>query len=219
MIAYKSKPFSTGTLGLFAKKAICANCGYTMRSSISRGKHYLKCSSRHVSKDSCIGSFISVDSLEKRVIDELNKLSAEFLNTSEVEQNIKFCNDLQEQKTKTLSEIACYQKKIAEYTKGIKDLYVDKIKGIVSESDFIDLSKDFTSEKTRLERLIVDCQKKIDAIDDKIEAGDNRREVVEKYMNLAHLNRPMVEVLIDHISVYKRVPGTYTSPIEIHWNF
>ena len=106
MIAYKSKPFSTGTLGLFAKKAICANCGYTMRSSVSRGKHYLKCSSRHVSKDSCIGSFISVDSLEKRVIDELNKLSAEFLNTSEVEQNIKFCNDLQEQKTKTLSDLS-----------------------------------------------------------------------------------------------------------------
>ena len=41
-------------------------------------------------KDACIGSFISVDKLEKAVIDELNKLSAEYLDKDELEQNVQF---------------------------------------------------------------------------------------------------------------------------------
>ncbi len=92
------------------------NCGYTMRSSKNHGKHYLQCSNRHVAKDACIGSFISVDKLEKAVIDELNKLSAEYLDKDELEQNVQFNNDLRGQKEALETEIAAYQK-IAEYTK------------------------------------------------------------------------------------------------------
>ena len=44
------------------------------------------------------GSFISVDKLEKAVIDELNKLSAEYLDKDELEQNVQFNNDLRGQK-------------------------------------------------------------------------------------------------------------------------
>ena len=90
LVAQKAKPFTVGTIGLFARKARCMNCGYTMRSSKNHGKHYLQCSNRHVAKDACIGSFISVDKLEKAVIDELNKLSAEYLDKDELEQNVQF---------------------------------------------------------------------------------------------------------------------------------
>ena len=33
LIEQRAKPFDVGTIGLFARKARCANCGYTMRSS------------------------------------------------------------------------------------------------------------------------------------------------------------------------------------------
>lgn len=33
MVTEKAKPFTVGTVGLFARKARCMNCGYTMRSS------------------------------------------------------------------------------------------------------------------------------------------------------------------------------------------
>ena len=78
IIAARAKPFDVGTVGLFARKVRCANCGYTMRSSKNRGKHYLQCSNRHVAKDACIGSFIAVDKLDKIVIQELNTLSQRY---------------------------------------------------------------------------------------------------------------------------------------------
>lgn len=219
LIAQRAKPFAIGTIGLFARKARCANCGYVMRSSKTRGQHYLQCSNRHVAKDACIGSFISVDKLEQAVIAELNRLTAEYLDKDELEQNIEFCDNLQEQKSRMLSDIAIYEKKIAEYAKGIRELYIDKVKGIISESDFVEMSKGFTTEKERLVRIIADTEKQLAEIDKKIEAGDNRKELIEQYTNLEHLNREIVETLIDYISVGKRIPGTRNVPIEIHWNF
>ena len=163
--------------------------------------------------------FISVDRLERLVIDELNRLSAEYLDKDELEQNIEFCGNLQGQKDRLSADLATYRKKALEYSKGIRDLYMDKVKGLISESDFIDMSKGFSTERDRLERVIADGEKQLAELDEKIAAGDNRRELIEKYTNLEHLTREIVETLIDYISVGKRIPGTRDVPIEIHWNF
>ena len=219
----KARPFSDGTIGLFARKARCENCGYTMRSSKSapqRGsKHYLKCSNRHVAKDACIGSFISVDKLERIVINELNRFAAEYLDKDELELNIEFSDNLLGQKRRLLADIATYEKKVKEYSRGIRELYLDKVKGVLSENDFLEMSEEFTSERTRLENAIAEGQKKLVEIEEKIKKGDNRRELIEQYTNLEHLTREMVETLIDYVSVGKRIPGTKDVPVEIHWNF
>ena len=219
LVAQRAKPFITGNIGLFARKARCANCGYTMRSSKNHNRHYLQCSNRHVAKDACIGSFISVEKLEQAVIAELHRLSAEYLDKDELERNIEFCGNLQKQKSRMQCDITAYEKKIAEYAKGLRELYLDKVKGLISENDFIELSKGFTTEKERLERVVLDGQNQLSEIEQKIEIGDNRRELIEQYLGIEHLNREIVETLIDHVSVSRRIPGTRDVPIEIHWNF
>ena len=223
LVAQRAKPFDVGTIGLFARKARCVNCGYIMRSSKTSpnrgGRHYLQCPNRHVANGACIGSFISVDRLEKMVIGELNQLATEYLDKDELEQNIEFCGNLQEQKERLLADLTVYQKKVDEYSKGIRELYMDKVKGLISECDYVDMSKGFTTERDRLERVIADGEKQLAEIEEKIAAGDNRRELIEQYTNLEHLTREIVETLIDYISVGKRIPGTRDVPIEIHWNF
>lgn len=223
MVAQRAKPFDVGTIGLFAKKARCANCGDTMRSGKTSpkrgGKHYLQCANRHIAKDACIGSFIAVDKLEQLVMEELKRLSAEYLDRDELERSIEFCENLQEQKARLRTDLAVYQKKIEEYAKGIRELYMDKVRGLISEGDFADLSKGFSAERTRLERVVVETEKQLVQLEENIAAGDNRRELIEQYTNLDHLTREVVETLIDYISVGKRIPGTKDVPIEIHWNF
>ena len=219
MIAERAKPFDCGTVGLFARKAICANCGYTMRSSKNHGRHYLQCSNRHVAKDACIGSFISVEKLEQMVIDELSWLAATYLDKNELERNIEFCENLQGQKRQLLDTLSAYEKKIAEYTKGLRDLYMDKVKGLLNDSDFSALSKEFSSEKSRLERVLLDGQRQLAELEERIAVGDNRRALVEQYAAPGRLTREIVEILIDHITVGKRIPGTHDVPIEIYWNF
>lgn len=223
LIAQRAKPFATGDVGLFARKARCAHCGYGMRSSKSSpqrgGRRYLQCSNRHVAKDACVGSFISVDRLERLVLDELNRLSAEYLDKDELERNIELCDPPQGQKDRLRAELAAYREKAGEYAKGIRELYLDKAKGLLSENEYVEMSRDFALERGRFERVIADGEKRLAELDEKIAAGDTRRERIEKYTHLEHLTREIVEALIDYISVGKRVPGTRDVPIEIHWNF
>ena len=219
MLAERAKPFDVGTVGLFSRKVRCANCGYIMRSHKNHEKHYLQCANRHVSKDSCTGAFIPVDRLEQIVIEELERLSDEYLDKDELEKNIEFCDNLKEKKAKLLTDTEAYRKKVSDLTKGIRELYLDKVKGLITESDFIDISKEFNTEKQRLERVISDGEKQVAEIEEKITAGDDRRELIEQYTDLKHLDRETVEALIDYIVVDKRIQGTNDYPVEIHWNF
>lgn len=81
------------------------------------------------------------------------------------------------------------------------------------------MSKDFTQNRDRFERMIADNEMKIKAIDEQIQSGESRQDIVRRYANIEHLTREMVEILIDHITIGKRIKGTQDIPIEIHWNF
>lgn len=219
LVQERVKPFGVGTIGMFARKARCANCGYVMRSSKSRGKHYLRCSNRHVAKDACIGSFISVEKLEQLVIDELNRLSKEYLNKDDLEKNIELCNNFQVQKDSIIKNIATYEKRVAELSNGIRGLYMDKVKGLITASDYAVISKDFADKRERLEHLISENRIHLEELCAKLKDGDGRKEIIAHYAKPTQLNREMVEILVDYISVGKRITGTKDVPITIHWNF
>ena len=72
------------------------------------------------------------------VIDEINRLSAEYLDKDELEQNIEFCNNLQGQKKGWFQKLPPTIKKL-QNTQKVFVIYMDKVKGLISESDFIDL--------------------------------------------------------------------------------
>ena len=64
---------------------------------------------------------------------------------------MEFHSNVKEKKTALETQLATYQKKIEEDAKVIRELYLDKVKGILSENDFLNLSKDFTNDRERLE--------------------------------------------------------------------
>ena len=219
LISEKVKPFTSGFVGIFARKVRCMSCGYTMRSSKSRGRHYLQCSNRHVSKDACVGAFISVGRLEELVLQELHRLSEQFLDREELERNLAFSNTLQAQKVQLQQQLSAFQQQGEAFTKALRELYLDKVRGVLSETDFLLLSEDISQEKTAAEQRIEAVHRQLEDLEARIAAGDNRKELVRRYTNLEHLTREIVEVLIDYILVGKRKPGEADPPVEIHWNF
>ena len=219
MVAARTKPFDVGSIGLFARKVRCANCGYTMRSTKNRGRHYLQCSNRHVAKDACVGSFISVDRLEQMVIRELNDLTRIYLDQDELERNVTFNQNLEQQKTSWLEVRSRLRKQVEENRSYLRTLYMDKVKGLVSPEDYVAMADSFAEDRQRLEAQIKEADLRLEELDARMLAGDQRRELIRQYTHVEHLTREMVEVLIDYITVGKRIPGTHEVPIEIHWNF
>ena len=96
---------------------------------------------------------------------------------------------------------------------------MDKVKGLLSESDYVEMSEDFTTERDRLMRIVADGEEQLSEIEGKIAAGGNPRDLIGQYTTPERLTREMVEALIDYVCVGKRIPGTKDVPIEIHWSF
>ena len=115
--------------------------------------------------------------------------------------------------------MAACRKKIEEDSEGIRQLYVDKVKGLISAEDFVELSKEFTEERERMKRLIAEGEGRIERLEERMQSEDHRKELIAQYTNLEHLNREMVDVLIDYITVGRRRKETHQVPVEIHWNF
>lgn len=219
IINQRSKPFGTGKIGLFSKKAFCAYCGYAMLSTKSHGKHYLKCPCRHIAENACIGSFISVEKLENTVLDELRKLTAKYLDKPALEKNIRFIDYNSEQINYLRKELLRYENKISDNSRCIQQLYLDKAKGIISEKNFVDLSVFFNAEIEKFEALAINIRHRISDLDTLADQPLSPVKIAEKYTNCDRLSNDIVSFFIDKIYIGKRIPGTRNVPIEIHWNF
>ncbi len=218
-IAQRAKPFSGGEIGLFSRKVLCANCGYTMRSSKNHGRHYLQCSSRHAARDACVGSFISVSLLEQIVLQELARLSDQYLDRDALERGIELKSGLEERRRRLMANLAAYRKKSAEYARGLRALYLDRARGAIGEPTFRELAEGLTGDKDRLDGLIRSEEARLAELERQIASGESRGEVVQRYLHPEHLTREMVELLIDHVTVGKRAKGEKSPPVEIYWNF
>ncbi len=218
LLATKAKPFKTGTIGLFAGKTRCAHCGFTMRSSKNRGRHYLQCATRHVAKEHCIGAFIPVAQLEARVLAELHRLAEAHVDASEVSRHVELRDTLAGEIKRTDEDLQRYEQKLADRIGCLKALYLDKVKGILTEDDYLDLSRSFTSEKEQLTATLATCQARKESLLQKQLCGNEHEARLRQYLQPTELSREMVEVLIDYIVISKRERGMKESPIEIHWN-
>ena len=216
----KAKPFGdTGKIGIFTKKAKCMNCDYNMLTAKNRGKHYLRCGTRHIAKDSCIGSFISVLKLEQVVLTQLKDLIDEYLNKSELTRRLEFSDKTQASINKCKSTLQAYQRRFDECSKAVKDLYLDKTRGIITEDDFIGLSKDFHTERDRLKLSIESTENELSALNDRLNTSDDKADLLAKYLDVKTLTREHVDTLIEMIYIGQTNPETKERPVEIHWNF
>ena len=219
LISKRARPFDSGVLGIFAQKVRCGYCGYVLKSNKNRGKHYLQCQTKHIAKDACIGTFIPVAELEQIVVDELNRLSDIFLDMDVLESVVEIGNDITQRRQKVIQNIAILERRAEVYSKAIRDLYLDKIKGILHEDDFVKLAESIRSDRECVAQMIANARDELEELDQRLRAGEDREEWIRQYMNLQHLTREIVDILIDHIVIYRRDPKTKQIPVEIHWNF
>lgn len=219
LIKQKAKPFTIGEIGIFSKKAYCMYCGYTMRSSKSHERHYLKCSKKHVSKESCPGAFVPVHELESIVLEEIKKLCNDMMNVEQINQEVTINNTLESSIIKLNQSIKEYEIKKDDCMQNLKSLYTDKVKGLITEKNYIEFSKEFETDKEKYQNIINDYQEQIQVYQKKMKSMKDRKAIINEYVNITSLNREIVDTLIDKIYIGRRDPETKELPIEIIWNF
>jgi DNA invertase Pin-like site-specific DNA recombinase len=220
MMRHRARTFAdTEKIGIFAKKVKCMYCDYYMRSQKCHEDRYLQCATKYASKSACIGSYISVKTLEKVVLTELRKMFEEYNIGDEVQRNIVYENRMKESIEQINKNINSYRQKQDDATKAVKNLYMDKTKGIITEDEFVEFSREFHQDKERYNQLISDCSQELEKLENKINTFDDKQQIFEEYGNIEKLERVHVDSLIDYVSVGKRELGTKNREITICWKF
>lgn len=216
----RAKPLATsGMIYPFSGIVFCRHCGYAVRPHKKRNHYYLQCNTKSISDSACPGAFIPGAELEKIVLAELRNFNANLLDQDKLEREAQFEEALNAKKAKIESDMKGYQDKIDEFTIALKQLYVDKAKELISARNYFEMADAFQADKERFEALVQSCQERISDIDASIQIGDNRIELIAKYINLDHITRSMAEILIDHIEIGRRNKETGNVPVSIFWNF
>ncbi|GBG55142.1 resolvase [Sporomusaceae bacterium FL31] len=131
----------------------CADCGSRMTfTKTQKGIWYCICATNKRFRECSRHSYIEKD-LEEYVLNALKRIvkASEVNREAILEEGPKAVKRRKKTPEDHLAiELEVTEKRLEEIKRSIKTLYTDKLKGILSEQDFIDLSKDFNEEREKL---------------------------------------------------------------------
>lgn len=153
-------------------------------------------------KEKCQRNTIKEDVLNEYVLSHLKSISekvfedkAEFctsFNTKNADLND---NSIQKEAEKIL-------KRLTEIKKIIKSLYEDKVRGIVTEEDFLMMSSEFNDEKEKLSMRISEIEDEKNKIQEK-KSPEQIIDIIEKIVSFDIVSPLLIGQLIEKIEIYK----------------
>ena len=219
LIAEKATPSQREPEGMFARKVRCFYCGSRLRSVKSGNKRGFKCERHALSHDACVGAYISLRKLEHIVAAQLQILSEELLDKEMLEDGVDPFADLREQEEEIETTIKRLNRSIEQDHFAMRAMYMDKVKGIISESEYIEQAVKVTEEKIAFEKQVTELTEQLTQIQTTLAIHENKKLITRQYVGTRKLSKEMVSILIDYILVGRTDPLTKETPVEIHWNF
>ncbi|HHU98072.1 MAG TPA: recombinase family protein [Petrimonas sp.] len=212
-----------GKAHIFATKVRCATCGSNMNKVTTSHKNYhysyLRCKLYSVTpgKKMCSSHSVRLDDLEKIVASKMRERFNLYLDSNSVGKRLKLEAEKNDSVNRLRDDLRKVEKQIALNSDVLKNLYTDKVKGLISEKEFVELKKNFEVEKEDVEKqreriagLIVELEnQKLDI--------DKFVNMVETYKNFKELTPAIVNNFIDFIEIGEKDKKTGDQEVIIHW--
>lgn len=222
----KGRAIGDGTRHIFSGKVRCNECGQVMsmgrypknkKTEVVEYVRYLKCTSRSTRMESCIGSTIILDHLENHVIQQVNKLAEAYFEQNDIAKQTSFEDEQKRNFDKAIQTRIRIEKRISESKLALKNLYMDKVTGIINEDEFVSLKKNITDEKVHYQLELDKIASDIMAFQAYEEKEENRKDIINKYRRVSRLSREIVDELVEMIYVGHKDPNTGERLIRIAW--
>jgi site-specific DNA recombinase len=219
----KSNIRSTGTgqTHIFAGKVRCMDCGNTLVTNSSQpGYKYLRCKSYSMrTKDRLCSSHTIRLSILEEIITKKIKEYFSLLEDDNIASKLSANSSFKEKLKSLQKQLNSVERDIRERENAIKSLYLDKVKGLISEQQFSEFNLIFCKERDDLTQKLHTLQNTIKNINDSSDEINKYKIIINKYKNFSELNHAMVNELIDFIEVGEKDTKTKEQRIKIHWLF
>ena len=154
--------------------------------------------------DICTRHSNSIPELEEVLIKHIKEVCSRYINENLQDELINMAKKQRQLELKQISNekrLETLEQKIADIGLYIKNLYIDKVKGVVSENDYISLVSDFTKDRDNLikekEELITIMNNQKPQIDEtaKIE------KLAKEFISLEKPTKQLLNELIEKITI------------------
>jgi len=188
---------------LLAGIIFCGDCGKPMtfrRHGKTKKEFIAICSSySRFGAYKCERNAINESLLNQYVLEEFKQMSNQLINKAD------FLSEFQNQELKSKTDIIQKElekinKRLEEIKKIIKSLYEDKVREIISEDDFIQMSKEFNEEKNSLSEKHT---RLIETPEEKILSYAETLNLIEKIIDFEHVDKILLNQLIKKIEIFK----------------
>ncbi|MCM1233767.1 MAG: recombinase family protein [Ruminococcus flavefaciens] len=212
----RTRTDGSGQAHLLSGLVKCADCGSTMSKCSNGQRSYLRCKLYADSgrEKRCTRHSVRLDQLIGLVSERVRYYVQTYyeLDAQDIKPRKDTRREALEQEKKSLSA------QLEKRSHALKTLYLDRVAGILSEGQFVELNEGFLNEKSRLERRLG----KIDGELAGLEQPQRQADLMERARELLRLEtvpRELVAGLVEKIEVGERDPAQGTQEVRITWRF
>ena len=201
-----------GKRHIFSGKIFCDECKsamWKMSYKLKDGRYeYLKCKATKCSEHICQNKeSIRFDKVKNLIENEIKKLLKMHYNP----QKINTCEIIKKSYKNDNREEIFIKEKILKHNLNIKQLYKDKLDGIIESEVFCDIYKEIKEDISCLERRLADIQSEITKYDDTI-----LEEYINNFCENIVVDEFVVSKLINSVFIGKEKDGK--RKITVFWN-
>jgi site-specific DNA recombinase len=217
-----SRSSGVGQTFVFAGKLKCMGCGSTMSKATNQvGKSYLRCKlyASAPGKKLCTSHSIRLDVLENIVSQKIRGYIKALCDENEMGRKLFQEQGIDERLKSYEREVDKLSKDIDGRTNALKNLYLDKVRGVLDEAQFLEYNTLFKKDKEELEARKNKLVNNIEELKSKANDFDEYVKLVKKYKDFIELTSIMVNELIEYIEIGEKDKDTGEQKVKINWKF
>lgn len=198
---------------LFKGLLFCSECG--ARLNVTYSNYALKkygeyryttiCYSySRLYSDICTRHSNSIPELEEVLIKHIKEVCSRYINENLQDELINMAKKQKQLELKQISNekrLETLEQKISDIGLYIKNLYMDKVKGVVSENDYISLVADFTKDKDNLIKEKEELIKIINNPKPQIDETAKIEKIAKEFLSLEKPTKQLLNELIEKITI------------------
>lgn len=204
---------SNGKRHVFAGRIFCETCGsgmWKMSYRLKNGRYeYLKCKATKCGISVCTNkSSIRYDAVFRIVEDEIKAFLSKYFDSTVIDTD----KLISENERKGFSEEKLLRETILKQNLNIKQLYKDKLDGIIDNKVFCDIYRDIKADIAVLEQRLSAVQQ-----ENSEDAVFNLQEYINSFAQTVTLDEFVVSRFVNKILVGEQEQGKRR--ITVYWNF
>ncbi len=224
-------PTRSGKIHMLSQKVYCAECERIFmrncyksegKNGVISKKAYLQCKGAKKYHLCDNKNAIRLEVLENHLLNAINNLLKECnqeLLKKNYEEELRKKNSVNSKVSTLNKEKVQLEKKLQECKLYFKSLYEDKLKGIITENDFITLRESYSHDVEMNENRLNDIENELYDITIKKETSLDVEKILKKYKHIKELNKFIVDEFVDKIYIGMLDKENNTRDIKIVWNF